>query len=54
MGDRIRHSEPVFDRVHEGVVDQLLSAQFTYTTDDGHHRFCMFKPKYDDWEIINE
>ena len=43
IGDRINHKEPAFDRENEGVVIQLLGAQFVYKTDAGHERFCLYK-----------
>ena len=48
-GDRIRHTEPEFDRVTEGNVVLLLAVQFTYITDEGYTRFCFYK---DLWEVI--
>lgn len=47
LGDRIKHSEPEFDRVTEGVVTLILSCQFLYETDEGHTKFCFFR---DLWE----
>lgn len=49
VGDRIRHHEPHFNRVTEGVVNALYSAQFVYITDDYRTCYCMFK---ENWEII--
>ena len=51
LGDRIRHEEPEFDRVTEGVVILILSCQFVYETDKGHTKFCFFR---DLWEKIND
>ena len=50
IGDRIRHEEPEFDRVTEGVVTIILSCQFIYETDKGYTKFCFFK---DLWEKTN-
>ena len=44
IGDRIEH-----DGI-EGVVNNLLSAQFTYTTDDGEHRFCLYNQG--GWKVV--
>ena len=46
VGDKIVHHEPYFDRNNEGVVVQLLAAQFIYETKDGNRRHCLFR---DDW-----
>jgi hypothetical protein len=50
VGDRIVHHEPGFDRTNEGVVEQLLSMQFTYRTDNDLTRFCLYK---EDWRKVN-
>ena len=50
VGDKIVHNEPYFDRSNEGVVVQLLSAQFVYETEDGNRRHCMFR---EDWSYIS-
>ena len=47
IGQRIRHTEPEYDGVTEGVVVVLLSVQFLYTTDQGRTRFCFYR---DLWE----
>ena len=49
VGDRIIHNEPGFNRTNEGVVEQLLSMQFTYRTDKDQSRFCLYK---EDWKLI--
>ncbi len=49
LNQRIRHTEPEFDRVTEGNVVLLLAVQFTYITDEGYTRFCFYK---DLWEVI--
>ena len=51
LGDYIVHNEPYFDRVNEGVVVQLLSAQFIYETKEGNRRHCLFK---EDWKHENK
>jgi len=51
LGDRIRHEEPEFDRVTEGVVVLILSCQFMFETDEGHTKFCLFK---ESWEKIKD
>jgi hypothetical protein len=50
VGDRIEHTCTLNGKF-EGVVEQLLSMQFTYMTDDGHSRFCMYKEV---WRKIDE
>ena len=45
VGDKIVHHEPYFDRNNEGVVVQLLAAQFIYETKDGNRRHCLFRAK---------
>ncbi len=42
IGDRIKHTEPSFNREHEGDVVQILAMQFAYVTDKGNTRICMF------------
>ena len=46
VGDRIRHTEILHDRVSEGEVILILSRQFIYVTDNGFEKFCMFN---EDW-----
>lgn len=50
-GDYIRHHEPGNPDVkyYDGVVNQLLSSQFSYTTDDGHRYLCLYT---EDWEKL--
>ena len=50
VGDLIEHTCSLNGKF-EGVVEQLLSMQFTYMTDDGHSRFCMYKEV---WRKIDE
>lgn len=42
LNDRIRHVEYYFDRVNEGVVVELLGAQFIYKTDKCEIRHCNY------------
>lgn len=46
LGDKIEHSEPYFNRVNTGKVVNILSAQFSYVTDKGEHRMCMFNEQW--------
>ena len=46
IGEYIEHSEPAFDRVNEGTVDQLLAMQFVYVTPEGQRRHCMFTEQW--------
>ena len=50
VGDRIEHTCTLNGR-REGIVLQLLSQQFTYKTDEGHERFCMYREA---WKLIEE
>ena len=51
IGDRIKHVEPRWDRETEGVVDNLLSAQFVYILDNGQRHFCLYK---EEWAYVND
>ncbi len=46
IGDWILHNEPFHDRISEGEVAQLLSAQFVYKTKDGHWRMCLYNENW--------
>jgi hypothetical protein len=48
-GTIIIHNEPDFNRTNTGKVTQVLSMQFTYETETGQTRFCLFK---EDWKIV--
>ena len=50
VGDIIVHTEPAFDRVTEGEVVSVLSAQFVYRLEGGLKRFCMFKEM---WQVTD-
>ena len=54
VGQRIKHEEPEFDRVTEGYVVDLLSVQFTYETDKGLIKFCMYKDTWSECEKIKK
>lgn len=47
VGARITHFDANIDRQVEGTVQSVLSAQFTYVTDDGKVRFCMYGDQWD-------
>lgn len=51
VGDRIIHEQIELDMVSTGVVTCILSAQFTYETDEGEIRYCLFK---EFWEVEKE
>lgn len=51
VGDKIEHTEPHFDRVTTGTVVQILSAQFSYKTENGTHRMCMFNEQ---WKFLSK
>ena len=51
LGDYIQHSEPAFDRVNDGTVDQLLAMQFVYVTPKGDRRHCLFSEQ---WKKIDQ
>ena len=50
IGDKIIHTEYVYDRITKGEVIQILALQFLYQAKDGHIRHCMFK---EDWKHEN-
>lgn len=60
VGDTIIYEEPSFDRVTEGVVTLLLSAQFMIKTESGSRRHIMYneswkkKPDSKDGEITQQ
>jgi len=54
VGDRIRHTEILHDRVSEGEVVLILSRQFIYKTDNGTTKFCMFSEEWNECEKIKE
>lgn len=46
-GDRIIHHDMMpEERRYVGIVQSVLSAQFTYLTEDGQERFCLYSA---DW-----
>ena len=49
IGERIEHTCRL-NGTFQGVVIEMLSAQFVYKTDDGHDRFCLFR---EDWRKID-
>jgi len=54
LGDRIRHTEILHDRVSEGEVVLILSRQFIYITDSGYSKFCMFSEEWNECEKTKE
>ena len=50
LGDKIIHTDPLSLDKREGIVTQLLSAQFAYEATNGTIRLCMFNEdrKYND------
>ena len=50
LGDKIEHTCTVNGKF-EGVVQELLSMQFTYMTDDGQIRFCLYR---ENWRKLDE
>lgn len=47
LGDKIIHTDPLSLDKREGIVTQLLSAQFAYEATNGTIRLCMFN---EDWK----
>ncbi len=50
VGQRIIHEEPHLDKITEGVVINLLSAQFTYKSDDDRINYCFYTGLWKDAE----